>query len=272
MKIGRVLRIVAAVSLLIGGLVHLQLYFGEGYRHAGDDGNVGRAFIANAVASAVAAALVFAMRSVIVRVFGLLVAVGTLLAFIITRTSDALFGFKESGMQPSPQAAIALVAEVVAIVCLATTFLPSIVDDSDREAARRPRLLGIGTAVAAIAMIGFGLYWANTNDTTSVSASSEPPASSDGGAGGTAAPAGDSAVTIDNFAFDPASTTVKVGSTVTWTNKDSAGHSVSAADDSFKSDRLSTGSTFQFTFDSAGTFEYVCGIHPSMHGTIVVTG
>src|SRR5215203_455485 len=155
MKIGRALRMLAAVSLLVGGLVHLQLYFVEGYRHAGDDSNVGRAFIANAVASAVAAALLFALRNVIVRVFGLLVAVGTLLAFIITRTSDALFGFKESGMEPSPQAGIALAVEVLAIVCLATTFLPSVTDDSDREAAQRPRLLGIGTAVAAIAMIGF---------------------------------------------------------------------------------------------------------------------
>src|SRR4051794_35859154 len=205
MKIGRVLRIVAAVSLLIGGLVHLQLYFGEGYRHAGDDGNIGRSFIANAIASAVAAALVFALRNVVVRVFGLLVALGTLLAFTITRTSDALFGFKESGLHPSPQAAIALCVEVLAVICLAVTFLPSVEDDSDQEAARRPRLLGVGAAVAAVAMVGFGIYWANSTDTVTATGTSQPPASSDGG--GTAAPAGNS-VTIQNFSFNPASTTV----------------------------------------------------------------
>jgi len=269
MKIGRVLRTVAAVSLLIGGLVHLQLYFGEGYRHAGNDGNIGRSFIANAVASAIAAALVFALRNVIVRVFGLLVALGTLLAFTITRTSDALFGFKESGMQPSPQAAIALFVEVLAVICLALTFLPSVEDDTDEQAARRPRLLGIGAAVAAIAMIGFGIYWANSAETVTATGSSQPPSSSDGG---TAAPSDATAVTIQNFSFNPPSTTVKVGSTVTWTNADSATHSISSSDNIFKSDPLPTGSTYQFTFDKAGTFAYVCGIHPSMHGTIVVTG
>jgi plastocyanin len=86
-----------------------------------------------------------------------------------------------------------------------------------------------------------------------------------------AAPAaGGSAVSIANFAFAPASMTVAVGTTVTWTNTDSAGHTVTADDGSFKSDKLGTGATFSQTFTKAGTFAYHCSIHSSMTGTITV--
>jgi plastocyanin len=85
-----------------------------------------------------------------------------------------------------------------------------------------------------------------------------------------AAAAGD-AVTIDNFAFAPATLTVKAGSTVTWTNKDEEPHTVAATDGSFHSPGMGTGATFSHAFPSAGKFDYVCSIHPSMHGTVVVT-
>ena len=85
-----------------------------------------------------------------------------------------------------------------------------------------------------------------------------------------AAVAGD-AVTIDNFAFAPATLTVKVGSTVTWTNRDEEPHTVAATDGSFHSPGMGTGATYSHTFPTAGQFDYVCSIHPSMHGTVVVT-
>ena len=78
-------------------------------------------------------------------------------------------------------------------------------------------------------------------------------------------------VTIDNFAFGPASVTVRVGSTVTWTNRDEEPHTVAATDGSFHSPGMGTGATYSHTFATAGTFDYVCSIHPSMHGTVVVT-
>jgi plastocyanin len=84
-----------------------------------------------------------------------------------------------------------------------------------------------------------------------------------------AAAAGD-AVTIQNFAFAPASLTVKAGATVTWTNQDSPSHSVKWDDGTASSAPLATGSTYTRTFATAGTYAYVCGIHASMHGTIVV--
>ena len=77
-------------------------------------------------------------------------------------------------------------------------------------------------------------------------------------------------VGIADFAYAPASITVKVGSTVTWTNRDSAAHTVTADDGSFGSKAIATGGTFSRTFLTAGTYTYHCAIHPSMTATIVV--
>ena len=85
-----------------------------------------------------------------------------------------------------------------------------------------------------------------------------------------AAVGGDS-VSIDNFAFAPTTLTVRAGSTVTWTNHDEEPHTVAATDGSFHSPGMGTGATFSHTFPTAGKFDYVCSIHPMMHGTVVVT-
>lgn len=77
-------------------------------------------------------------------------------------------------------------------------------------------------------------------------------------------------ITINNFKFDPASVTVKTGTTITWTNQDSTKHTVTSDDGSWTSAELSTGATFSFTFDKAGTYTYHCSIHTSMKGTIIV--
>jgi plastocyanin len=86
-----------------------------------------------------------------------------------------------------------------------------------------------------------------------------------------AAPANGNQVNIDDFAFVPATLTVSAGSTVTWTNRDEEPHTVAASDGSFHSPGMGTGATFSHTFLTAGTFDYVCSIHPMMHGTVVVT-
>lgn len=87
-----------------------------------------------------------------------------------------------------------------------------------------------------------------------------------------AAPVSGNLITIDGFAFAPATVTVSAGSTVTWTNRDEEPHTVVANDGSFHSPGMGTGATFSHTFSAAGTFDYVCSIHPMMHGTVVVTG
>jgi plastocyanin len=78
------------------------------------------------------------------------------------------------------------------------------------------------------------------------------------------------AVSIKDFSFQPGSISVAVGSTVTWTNDDTTGHTVTADDGSFDSGTLAPGATFSNTFSTAGTFAYHCNIHHSMTATITV--
>lgn len=79
-------------------------------------------------------------------------------------------------------------------------------------------------------------------------------------------------VKIDNFSFGPASLTVSVGSTVTWTNRDDIPHTVVSTDDPrvFKSKVLDTDEKFSFTFTKAGTYPYFCSVHPKMTGKVIV--
>ena len=96
------------------------------------------------------------------------------------------------------------------------------------------------------------------------------------------APATGNAVAIQNFAFAPQTLTVKAGTKVTWTNNDSAPHTVTSTDGPstsasptglFDSGQMNSGASFSFTFTKAGTYYYECTIHASMasmHATIVV--
>jgi|SRR5579859_1582735 len=79
-------------------------------------------------------------------------------------------------------------------------------------------------------------------------------------------------VKIDNFSFGPASLTVAVGTTVTWTNRDDIPHTVVSTDEvkTFKSKVLDTDEKFSFTFNKAGTYPYFCSIHPKMTGKVIV--
>jgi len=77
-------------------------------------------------------------------------------------------------------------------------------------------------------------------------------------------------VVVDNFSFAPPTTTVPVGTTVTWTNRDDIPHNVVSAEQKFKSRVLDTDQMFSHTFDVAGTYKYYCSIHPRMTGQIVV--
>jgi len=76
-------------------------------------------------------------------------------------------------------------------------------------------------------------------------------------------------VDAKNFAFEPKTVTIKVGQTVTWTNQDSVTHTVTG-DGGIDSGDLSKGKSYSKTFDTAGTFNYHCSIHPSMTGQVIV--
>jgi plastocyanin len=103
----------------------------------------------------------------------------------------------------------------------------------------------------------------STTSTTTTSSSSSAPAPAATGGGGS--------VTMKSIKFNPGTVKVKAGGTVTWTNEDSVGHDVTSK--TFKSGSaggIEPGQSFKHKFAKAGTFTYVCTVHPGMQGTVVV--
>jgi plastocyanin len=77
-------------------------------------------------------------------------------------------------------------------------------------------------------------------------------------------------VRIDNFSFAPTPLRVKVGTQITWTNRDDIPHTVVEEGKTFKSRVLDTGEAFSFTPTKPGTYNYYCSIHPKMTAKLVV--
>lgn len=93
-------------------------------------------------------------------------------------------------------------------------------------------------------------------------------------------------INISNFSFSEPKLVVKAGTTVKWTNKDQVPHNIVSADGSFSNSSVGTvfnadgeftnysslnnGDSYQVTFDKPGTYDYSCGLHPTMHGQIIV--
>jgi plastocyanin len=78
-------------------------------------------------------------------------------------------------------------------------------------------------------------------------------------------------VLIENHAFSPKSITIPVGGKITWINRDSAAHTITAVGiEPKKSPVLKQGQSVSDTFSNPGTFPYFCSIHPDMTGTVIV--
>jgi len=78
-------------------------------------------------------------------------------------------------------------------------------------------------------------------------------------------------IRIDNFSFNPRSTTVPAGTTITWVNADDVPHKIVSSDGKFTaSPALDTNDRYTFGFTRPGRYEYFCAIHPKMTGVIVV--
>ena len=77
-------------------------------------------------------------------------------------------------------------------------------------------------------------------------------------------------IDISGFAFNPATITIKKGTTIRWTQKDSTRHSATSDDGVFDSQLLSQDKTWRHTFNDTGTFKYHCRPHPSMKGEVIV--
>ena len=78
------------------------------------------------------------------------------------------------------------------------------------------------------------------------------------------------AINIVGFAFAPGTVTVPLGTAVTWTNRDGDPHTASGS--GWNSGVLSQGQSFTYVTQQAGSFAYICEIHPDMSGTLTVTG
>jgi plastocyanin len=85
------------------------------------------------------------------------------------------------------------------------------------------------------------------------------------------APAGAVTVTIQNFAYHAPTITVKAGMKVTWTNRDTTNHTVTADNGKFDLGNIDPGHSKAMMFTKPGTYHYHCTYHPFMHGTVVVT-
>ena len=82
---------------------------------------------------------------------------------------------------------------------------------------------------------------------------------------------GAATVSAVDGAFSPAALDVAVGDTVTWVNDDDVAHSVAFEDDALgASDLLEEGDSYEVTLAEAGTFAYVCAVHPEMTGSVTV--
>lgn len=80
-------------------------------------------------------------------------------------------------------------------------------------------------------------------------------------------------VDIKNMMFTPPQISIQKGGTVTWKNNDNIAHTVINDLNNVggpASGNIEPGSTYSFTFNKTGSFQYHCSIHPSMRGTIVV--
>jgi len=86
---------------------------------------------------------------------------------------------------------------------------------------------------------------------------------------GPAALEGEAQIDVANFKFDPNNVTIRVGTTVTWTNKSEDEHTVTS-DDGLFGTSLAGGTSFSFTFTDVGEFSFHCDIHRGMKGKIVV--
>ena len=76
---------------------------------------------------------------------------------------------------------------------------------------------------------------------------------------------------IDEFKFMPAKIEVDAGAKIVWDNKDTASHTATASDDKFDTDVVRKGDKSKaLSFDTPGTYAYICDLHPFMKGTVVV--
>jgi plastocyanin len=113
-----------------------------------------------------------------------------------------------------------------------------------------------------------GTTAANTSQTTA--AASNPTTAAASGSDALGGPGQEVTMDITGFKFSKNPITIKAGTKVTWTNRDSAPHTATSDNSSWDSGILNTGQSFSFVFNKPGTVTYHCEVHPNMTATIIV--
>jgi plastocyanin len=115
---------------------------------------------------------------------------------------------------------------------------------------------------------------ATVTETTETTTEGGDDSAAGNSSGSAPAPSGDATrsekVEIVDFAYDPDPVTIEEGGKVIWQNEDSAPHTATAEDGSFDTGTLEKGKLKSETFKEAGTYPYICSIHPDMTGTVEV--
>lgn len=123
--------------------------------------------------------------------------------------------------------------------------------------------------IVAIIIIAAGIYFYSYSNSPS-----NPPETPNNtpSTSATETTSGTNTISIEGFAFSPKTLTIKAGTTVTWTNKDSASHTVTSDESKreLNSPNLGNGASYSHTFNTPGTYNYHCTLHPMMKATIIV--
>ena len=132
---------------------------------------------------------------------------------------------------------------------------------ADTNSNRAPVVIATAVVVAgALAVIVFVVIALSTGGDTAPDAGQTPFVSDENMV----------ELTIVNFLYSPTDLTIDAGTTVTWTNADTAIHDATERDRSWNTELLREGEAGAVTFDEAGTFEYFFSIHPLMEASVTV--
>lgn len=137
-------------------------------------------------------------------------------------------------------------------------------------------VIGIVVVILVLLVAGYFMFY---NTKGNVYTSPSTPSSTDSSASSTSPPGPPSLpgtnsninIEIKNFAFMPSTLTINAGDSITWTNSDSAQHTVTSDSGiELNSEMLSKGQSYSHTFNTAGTYAYHCKPHPNMKATVIV--
>jgi len=278
------LRLSGAALLLAGAGIHLDLYL-TGYRHIP---TIGSLFLLQVIVAILLGLAIAATRSVLLALAGAGFALSTFGGWVLSLWVG-LFGFNEVRTTAGVVAAVIDVGGFVVLgLCAATAPLAASTTVSSAggmASARSERMALAGrfgriSVAPAGALATLALVLASALASSPGGAAAASASSSSGGSSTSAAASSGTAkiaVSIDNFAFKPATFKVRPGERIVVTNRDSVTHTFSAEPGSgkvghFNSGNIAPGKTVTVIAPTAkGTYSFYCAIHPFMTGSVTVS-